>query len=131
MNITNVIRCRDAISLYFVRKFAVQLGMTYTGFGGLCAAAGGVKAHQEYMSLMKKSEYPMALNAVMYPMSVMGGMTAGVGIATYTPIFLGICTWYWRDFYKEFIGEYNRLTLSNVPQSNKEIVVVNGGESLR
>jgi len=61
-----------------------QLGVTYTGFGELCAVAGGVKA--------------TALNAVMYPMSVMGGMTAGVGVATYTPIFLGICTWYWKGF---------------------------------
>ena len=81
MNIINIIK-----------KFGVKLGVAYTGFGGLCAVAGGVKAHQEYMSLMRKSEYPMTLNVVMYPMSVMGGMTAGVGIATYSPYFLGV--WY-------------------------------------
>jgi hypothetical protein len=62
---------------------------------------------------------------------VMGGMIAGVGVATYTPFFLGICTWYWRDIYKATVDEYNRLTFSNIPPNNKEIVVVNGSEDLR
>ena len=50
-----------------------------------------MKGHQEYMNLIRKEKYPIGLTAFLYPMSVMAGMTIGVGIATYTPFFFGRC----------------------------------------
>jgi len=74
-------------------NFIRQLGTAYTYSAFASAGYCAYDAHTMYIQMSRRGDFdklPKWFNYAMYPMVIQSGMVAEVGIATYTPIALGV-----------------------------------------